>query len=158
MISHPETTNFFSSYCLNRTPNPPLLHPESSVWAPRPPLGVKQQHTRKAGMAQQQSVRLVIRRSWVWVQAWVAGKCSSPPSNFCANSYFGICSTPGYCVAYKISRSFCLESGGMLQLNPHAPYVCGFKESDTVNWCMVVWCKQNVRREGSSFTWHHAVT
>ena len=26
--------------------------------------------------------------------------------------------------------------------------------SDTVNWCMVVWCTQNLRRDGSSFTWH----
>ena len=26
--------------------------------------------------------------------------------------------------------------------------------SDTVNWCMVAWCTQNLRRNGSSLTWH----
>ena len=29
-----------------------------------------------------------------------------------------------------------------------------FEWSDTVNWCMVVWCTQNVRRDDSSFMWH----
>ena len=42
----------------------------------------------------------------------------------------------------------------MLRLNTHAPYVCGFKWRDTVSWCMVVWCTQNVRRDCSSFKWH----
>ena len=23
-----------------------------------------------------------------------------------------------------------------------------------VTWCMVVWCTQNLRRDGSSFMWH----
>ena len=36
----------------------------------------------------------------------------------------------------------------------HAPYLWGFERSDTVNWCMVVRCTQNVRRDGSSFTRH----
>lgn len=31
--------------------------------------------------------------------------------------------------------------------------VRGFQESETVNWCMVVWCLQNVRPDGFSFTW-----
>ena len=35
----------------------------------------------------------------------------------------------------------------------HVHYVCGFAISD-VAWCMVVWCTQNVRRDGSSFMWH----
>ena len=44
--------------------------------------------------------------------------------------------------------------GGRLQLNTHTPYLCGFEWSDTVNWCKAVWCTQNLRRDGSSFTWH----
>ena len=40
-------------------------------------------------------------------------------------------------------------SGGRLQLNTHAPYLCGFEWSDPVNWCMVEWCTQNLRRDGS---------
>ena len=46
---------------------------------------------------------------------------------------------------------FAKTAGGMLQLNTHAFYVCGFHE---VTWCMVVWCTQNLRRDGSSFMWH----
>ena len=42
----------------------------------------------------------------------------------------------------------------MLQLNIHALYIlCGSARSDTVNSCMVEWCTQNVRRDGSSSTW-----
>ena len=26
--------------------------------------------------------------------------------------------------------------------------------SDTVNWCIVAWCTLNIRRDGSSLTWH----
>ena len=40
-----------------------------------------------------------------------------------------------------------------LQLNT-CTLVCGFEWSDIVNWCMVARCIQNVRRDGSSFTWH----
>ena len=43
---------------------------------------------------------------------------------------------------------------GRLQLDTHTPYLCGFEWSDTVNWCMVKWCTQNLRWDGSSFTWH----
>ena len=35
--------------------------------------------------------------------------------------------------------------------------VCGFELNDTVNWCSVAWCKQNVRRDGSSLTWPPAM-
>ena len=47
------------------------------------------------------------------------------------------------------------SAGGRLQLNTHAPYLCGFEWRDTVNWCMIEWCTQNLHRDGSSFTWHH---
>ena len=46
------------------------------------------------------------------------------------------------------------SDGGGLKLNTHAPGVDVFDWSATVNWCMVVWCTQNVCRDGSSFTWH----
>ena len=32
--------------------------------------------------------------------------------------------------------------------------VASYKFSDTVNWCMVLWCIQNVCGDGSSFKWH----
>ena len=41
-----------------------------------------------------QSVGLVIERSLVRVPAGAAGEFSSPGSTFCADSYFGIRSTP----------------------------------------------------------------
>ena len=40
------------------------------------------------------SAGLVIERSRVRIPAGAAGKFSSPGSTFCADSYFGICSTP----------------------------------------------------------------
>ena len=51
-------------------------------------------------------------------------------------------------VARKRSRSFC--SSGSLQLNMHAPYVCGFAWSDMVHACM----EYTMCRDGSSFMWH----
>ena len=47
-------------------------------------------------------------------------------------------------VACKRSQSFC-----RLQLNTHTPYLYGFEWSDTVTWCMVEWCTQNLRWNGS---------
>ena len=41
------------------------------------------------------------------------------------------------------------SAGGRLQLNTHTPYLCGFEWSDTVTWCMVEWCTQNLGRNGS---------
>ena len=34
------------------------------------------------------------KRSWILVPVGAAGEFSSPGSAFCADSYFGICSTP----------------------------------------------------------------
>ena len=39
-----------------------------------------------------------------------------------------------------------------LHIYTHAPYVCVFAWSDTVNWYMSVLCTQNARRDDSSFT------
>ena len=61
------------------------------------------------------------------------------------------------CILTLISVSVACHSakgvGGRLQLNAYAPHICGSEGSDTVNWRMVVWCTQNVPRDGSSFTW-----
>ena len=46
------------------------------------------------------------------------------------------------------------STGSRLQLNMHAPYPCAFEWSDTVIWCMVEWCTENLRRDSSSFMWH----
>ena len=60
-------------------------------------------------------------------------------------------------IACKRSRSFCPKvQGGGLQLNTHAPTLCGFAWSD-VTWCMVVWCTENAPRRqqyGSRDTSH----
>ena len=66
---------------------------------------------------------------------------SVPPPCYCKN--------PGHSAK---------SAGGRLQLNKHAPYVCGFERSDTVNLCMVVWGTQILPRDGISLTWHHATT
>ena len=75
----------------------------------------------------------MIERSRVRIPAGAAGECSSPGSTVCADSYFGIRCTL------------------VLQLNTRTPYVGGWHE---VTWCMVVWCTQNLRRDGSSSMWH----
>ena len=49
----------------------------------------------------------MIERSRVRIPAGTAGEFSSPGSTFCADSYFGIRSTPVLPVARKKSRSFC---------------------------------------------------
>ena len=51
------------------------------------------------------------------------------------------------------------SAGGRLQLSTHAPYVCGFAWSDTVNWCMVVWVhrmctKMKAVSHDTSHTWY----
>ena len=57
-------------------------------------------------------------------------------------------------VTHKKSRHSAKSAGGRLQLKTHTRYACGFDWSDTVNLRMVVWCTQNVRRNGSSCMWH----
>ena len=69
----------------------------------------------------------MIERSLVRVPAGAAGEFSSPWSTFCADSYFGILSTlvlPQWHV--KDPGHSAKSAGGRLQLNTHAPYVCGF--------------------------------
>ena len=71
-------------------------------------------------------------------------------SVFCADSYFCIRSTPALPQQHvKDPVHSAKSAGGRLQRNTYAPYV-----SSIVNWCMAVCCTQNLRRDGSSFTWH----
>ena len=62
----------------------------------------------------------MIERSRVRIPAGTAGEFSSPGSTFCADSYFGIRSTP------VLPGHSAKSAGGRLQLNTHTPYVCGF--------------------------------
>ena len=41
-----------------------------------------------------------------------------------------------------------------LDIRPHLQQQHNFEWSDTIKWCMVVWCAQNLRLDGNSFTWH----
>ena len=66
-------------------------------------------------------------RSRVRIPAGAAGEFSSPGSTFCADSYFGIRSTPVLPQWHVKDPGHSAKSaGGRLQLNTHTPYVCGF--------------------------------
>ena len=66
-------------------------------------------------------------RSQVRIPAGVAGEFSSPGSSFCADSYFGIRSTPVLLQQHVENPSHSANSaGGRLQLNTHTPYICSF--------------------------------
>ena len=98
-------------------------------------------------------VCVCIRGSWVRVPTRAAGEFSSPESTFCADSYFGIRS-PLVLLQYHI-KDFghsAKSAGGRLQLNTHAAYLsqCGFEQGH----CKLHGCTQNLRRDGSSITWH----
>ena len=56
-------------------------------------------------------------------------------------------------VARKRSRSFCQKCRWQVT----AKYACTLPiimALHEVTWCMVVWCTQNLRRDGCSFMWH----
>ena len=99
----------------------------------------------------------MIERSWVRITPGAAGEFSSPGSAFCADSYFWYPFHPHVtAVARKRSRSFCQKCRWQVTAKQVYtlrmwPYVCALHE---VTWCMVVWCTQNLRRDGSSFMWH----
>ena len=91
----------------------------------------------------------MIERSRVRIPAGAAGEFSSPGSTFCTDSYFGIRPTPRVtAVARKNPCHSAKSAGGKLPLN--FTYVTLHE----VTWCMVVWCTQNLRRDGSSVMWH----
>ena len=69
----------------------------------------------------------MIERSRVQIPAGAAGEFSSPGSTFCADSYFGICSTPVLLQEHiKDPGHSAKSTSGRLQLNTHTPYICGF--------------------------------
>ena len=70
----------------------------------------------------------MIERSRVRIPAGAAaGEFSSPGSTFCADSYFGIRSTPVLQQQHVKDPGHSAKSAGdRLQLNTHTPYVCGF--------------------------------
>ena len=66
----------------------------------------------------------MIERSWVRIPAGAAGEFSSPSSPFCADSYFGICSTPVLPQKHVKDHGHSAKSaGGRLQLNTHTNYI-----------------------------------
>ena len=69
----------------------------------------------------------MIKRPWVRVPGGAVGEFSSSGSTFCADSYLGIRSNPHVTtVACKDPGHSANNAGGRLQLNTHAPYICGF--------------------------------
>ena len=69
----------------------------------------------------------MIERSGVRVPAEAAEEFSFPGSTFCADCYFGIRSTPVLPQQHvKYPGNSAKSADGRLQLNTHAPYVCGF--------------------------------
>ena len=69
----------------------------------------------------------MMESSRVRIPAGAAGEFSSPGSTFCADSYFGTRSTPVLLQQHVKDRVHSAKSaGGILELNTHTPYVCGF--------------------------------
>ena len=69
----------------------------------------------------------MIERWRVLIPAAAAGEFSSPGSTFCADSDFGIRSTPVLSLQHvEDPGHFAKNAGGRLQLNKHTPYVSGF--------------------------------
>ena len=69
----------------------------------------------------------MIERSRDRIPAGVAGEFSSPEPTVCADSYFGIRSTPVLLQHHVKDPGHSVKrAGGRLQLNTHTPYVCGF--------------------------------
>ena len=80
----------------------------------------------------------MIERLQVWNPAGVAGEFSSVWSTSCADSYFGVHSTPvlpQWHIKDPGHSAKC--AGGRLQLNMHTPYICSFALSGMMHSCMV---------------------
>ena len=78
-------------------------------------------------------------KSRVRIPAGTEGQFSSPRSTFCADSYFGIPSTPVLPRQYDVKDPghSAKSAGGRLHLNTHTPYLCGFARSDIMHGCMM---------------------
>ena len=92
----------------------------------------------------------MIERSRVRIPAGAAGEFSSPWSTFCADLFRYPFHPRVTAVARKDPGHSAKSAGGRLQVNTHAPYVCGFASTDMVHGCGI----HRTRRDGSSFTWH----
>ena len=69
----------------------------------------------------------MIEKSQFRIPAGAAEEFSSLGLTFCADSYFGIRSTPVLLQKHvKDPGHSAKRAGGRLQLNTHTPYVCGF--------------------------------
>ena len=69
----------------------------------------------------------MIERSQVRITAGAAGEFSSPGPTFCADSFRYPFHPRVSAVARKDPGHSAESAGGRLQLNTHAPYVCGFE-------------------------------
>ena len=57
-------------------------------------------------------------------------------------------------VARKRSRSFCPKCRWQVTAKHAYTDLTYVAELHEVTWCMVVWCTQDLRRDGCSFMWH----
>ena len=85
-----------------------------------------------AGIAQWLDRLTRDRKSRVRVPAGSASEFSAPRSTFCADSFFGVRSTPVIPQWHVKDPGHSAKSaGGRLLPNAHAPYICGFEGGDT---------------------------
>ena len=69
----------------------------------------------------------MIKRLWVRIPAGAVGEFSSPGSTFCADSNFGIRSTPVIPQQHVKDPGHSAKSAdSRLQLSMHTAYICGF--------------------------------
>ena len=94
----------------------------------------------------------MIERSRVRIPAGSAGEFSSPGSTFCADSFRYPFHPRVTAVARKRSWSFCQKCRWQITVK-HA-YTVTYVALHEVTWNMVVWCTQDLRRDGCSFMWH----
>ena len=62
---------------------------------------------------------------------------------------------PCYCSSTWRSRSFCQKCRWQVTAKYAYTLRMWLCTKWHVTWCMVVWCTQNLRQDGSSFMWHH---
>ena len=94
----------------------------------------------------------MIERSQVRIPAGAAGEFSSPGSTFCADSFRYPFHPRVTAVARKRSRSFCQKCSW--QATAKHAYTVTYVALHEVTWSIVVWCTQDLRRDGCSFMWH----
>ena len=159
------------------TPRPPLIFTFKSFLQFVPNMSTRHPRTwspTSSSCCQNQDHLLLGSRDSSVVQWWnpdqkVTGLRPSWSRNiffssnqfFCANSlqslFYPYVTVVLICETKRLWSSCPKWGWQVIYLNTHqwhAPYICGIKQSDTVDWGMVVWCTQNMHWYGSSFTWH----